>query len=548
MKPAAEPFVPATDKARRTWLAGSAAVAGAAWLGGCAGLAPPIGSGLAQPVPALDDPPPPAPREFRAAWVATVANIDWPSRKDLTPEQQRAEVLALLNQAQALHLNAVVLQVRPSTDAIYPSSLEPWTEFLTGESGRAPQPAWDPLQYWVEQAHRRGIELHAWFNPYRARSAAATGELAASHIARTRPALVKAYGPPGQLWMDPGEPASAEHSLAVLADVLRRYDIDGVHIDDYFYPYPVRENNQPNAPEIEFPDEPAYARYRSGGGRLERADWRRAQVDNFVQRLFETTRAIKPQVRVGISPFGIGRPDRRPPGISGFSQFDKLYADVERWFEAGWLDYLAPQLYWPIEQRAQAFGVLLDYWLGANRSGRHVWPGLYTSRLGRAEPVPGANMNPREWPPAEILNQLSLMRDRRPAPSLGHIHFSMVALQQNRQGIADRLRTGPYVQAALVPATPWLAARAPAMPRVLVTEASAGRLQLRLRAGDAAAADADSPWRYALWARRAGQWQFQVQPALQPDLDIEAAQALVVSAVNRTGLESPRLMLRLGAA
>jgi uncharacterized lipoprotein YddW (UPF0748 family) len=518
-------------------------------LGGCGSLpaAAPASTSEAEGLGGLSAPPP-APREFRAAWVATVANIDWPSRKDLTPEQQRQEVLRLLDAAQALHLNALVLQVRPSTDAIYPSALEPWSEFLTGLSGRAPQPAWDPLAYWLQEAHRRGIELHAWLNPYRARSAAATGELAATHIARTRPELVKRYGPPGQLWMDPGEPESARHTLAVLADLLRRYELDGVHIDDYFYPYPVREGGATSGPELDFPDEPAWTRYRASGGALERADWRRSQVDALVQRLFETTRNLRPQARVGISPFGLPRPDRRPPGISGFSQYDKLYADVERWFEAGWLDYLAPQLYWPIEQRAQAFGVLFDHWLAANRAQRHVWPGLYTSRLGQAEPAPGANMNPREWAPAEILNQLALMRGREAQPSAGHVHFSMVALLQDRQGIAQRLRAGPYAQPALVPATPWLVGSAPARPQVLV-EARGGRLRLQLRAGAAAAGlpAADAPWRYALWAWRNGQWQFAVQPAREPDVEIDAAQALVVSAVNRTGLESPRLALRLGA-
>jgi uncharacterized lipoprotein YddW (UPF0748 family) len=529
--------------------AAAAAAAGCAGLSGCGSLpaAAPKAASEAEALAGLSAPPP-APREFRAAWVATVANIDWPSRKDLAPEQQREEAIALLETARALNLNALILQVRPSTDAIYPSTLEPWSEFLTGLSGRAPQPAWDPLAFWLLEAHRRGIELHAWLNPYRARSAAATGELAATHIARTRPELVKRYGPPGQLWMDPGEPESARHTLAVLADLLRRYDLDGVHIDDYFYPYPVREGGATSGPEIDFPDEPAWTRYRAGGGSLERADWRRSQVDALVQKLFETTRSLRPQARVGISPFGLPRPDRRPPGITGFSQYDKLFADVERWFEAGWLDYLAPQLYWPIEQRAQAFGVLFDHWLAANRAQRHVWPGLYTSRLGRAEPVPGANMNPREWLPAEILNQVALMRGREARPSLGHIHFSMVALQQNRQGIAQQLRAGPYAQAALVPATPWLAGSAPAQPQVLV-EARGGRLRLQLRAGAAtgSAGAPDAPWRYAIWALRAGQWDFAVQPAREPDLEVPAAQALVVSAVGRSGLESPRLALRVAA-
>ena len=315
--------------------------------------------------PAAIEPPPPEPREFRAAWVATVANIDWPSRPGLAPDVQRAEALALLDRAAAIGLNALILQVRPAGDAFYASALEPWSEYLTGAQGRAPVPAWDPLAWWVGQAQARGLELHVWFNPFRARHSAAKSPLAAPHLGVRQPSAVRRYGE--QLWMDPGEPAAAAHTLAVVADVVRRYDIDGVHIDDYFYPYPVKAGEA----DLPFPDDAAYARHRQGGGTLSRDDWRRANVDAMVQELHATVRRLKPWVRFGISPFGLGRPDRRPPGMTGFSQYDKLHADVERWLENGWLDYLAPQLYWPIDREGQAFPVLLDYWLAQNRAGRH---------------------------------------------------------------------------------------------------------------------------------------------------------------------------------
>ena len=330
----------------------------------CAGQAPWPGDA---PAPAAAPPaagamPPPEPREFRAAWVATVANIDWPSQPGLPAEAQRAEATAMLDRAAAIGLNALILQVRPAGDALYPSALEPWSEYLTGAQGRAPVPAWDPLAWWVQEARARGLELHVWFNPYRARHSSAKTPLVAPHLAVRQPALARRYG--DQLWIDPGEPAAAAHTLAVVADVVRRYDIDGVHIDDYFYPYPVKAGDA----DLPFPDDAAYARYRLGGGLLARDDWRRANVDALVQEMHATVRRIKPWVRFGISPFGLGRPDRRPPGITGFSQFDKLYADVERWLENGWLDYLAPQLYWPIDRAGQAFPVLLDYWIGQNRA------------------------------------------------------------------------------------------------------------------------------------------------------------------------------------
>ncbi|HEU4374542.1 MAG TPA: family 10 glycosylhydrolase, partial [Telluria sp.] len=303
--------------------------------------------------------PPPSPHEFRAAWVSTVANIDWPSKPTLNAAQQKAEAIAILDRAKSLNLNAVVLQVRPSADAIYPSKLEPWSEYLTGAQGMAPSPLYDPLKFWVAEAHARGLQLHAWFNPYRARQAGARSPLASSHIARTNPAAVKSYGK--YLWMDPGEEAAAKQTLDVVLDVVRRYDIDGVHIDDYFYPYPTEalDGNGAAKGEQDFPDQPSWQRYLLSGGRLERAAWRRQNVNRLIEALYTGIHREKSWVLFGISPFGLGKPDRRPAGIVGFSQYDKLYADAETWLENGWLDYLSPQLYWPIAPAQQAYPVLL---------------------------------------------------------------------------------------------------------------------------------------------------------------------------------------------
>jgi uncharacterized lipoprotein YddW (UPF0748 family) len=488
--------------------------------------------------------PPPAPREFRAAWVSTVANIDWPSRSNLTTARQQTEALAILDRAKALNLNAIVLQVRPSADAIYPSALEPWSEFLTGQQGRAPAQPWDPLQFWIEQAHARGMELHAWFNPYRARHATAKSPLAANHIGRTQPDVVKPYG--RYLWMDPGEAAASQHTLDVVLDVVRRYDIDGVHIDDYFYPYPI---DTPNAAgpegvaldggvgakqELEFPDQASWQRYLLGGGTLDRPHWRRQNVNSLIEAMYLGIRKEKSWVRFGISPFGIGRPDKRPPGIIGFSQYDKLYADAELWLANGWLDYLAPQLYWPVSQAPQAFDVLLDYWLAQNTRARHVWPGLYTSRIDNSA---------KAFAPEEIVKQISVTRSRNGVR--GHLHFSIAALMENRKGIADQLKAQAYQSAALTPATPWLGSDAPAAPQAAARRESNG-VALKLAAG------AGKPVaQYAIWSRYGSEWRFAVAPASRPVLLLAddaaggAAQAVVVSAVDRLGNESERINVNL---
>jgi uncharacterized lipoprotein YddW (UPF0748 family) len=533
---------------RRRELCLAAAAAAAVSGSGCAGWPP------AAPVATTGLPdaelPPPAPREFRGAWVATVANIDWPSKPGLTSDEQQAEMRRLLDRAREIGLNAIVLQVRPATDAIYPSRLEPWSEYLTGAQGEAPQPMYDPLAMWLREAHRRGLELHAWFNPYRAWHPSAKSPPAASHVSQRQPQLVRRYGT--LQWLDPGEPDAAAHTLAVIADVLRRYAVDGVHVDDYFYPYPIRQpvaapattaattptTSPATTPAISavdqpFPDDAPYQRYRDGGGTLERDDWRRDNVNRLIEAMHDTVRRVRPAARFGISPFGIGRPGLRPEGIVGFSQYDRLYADVEHWVQKGWFDYLVPQLYWPIEQRAQAFPLLLDYWasrVAATDAGaRHHWPGLYTSSI--AGPVPAA----RAWKADEILAQIALMRERGAQVAGGHIHFSMVALLQDRDGVATRLREGAYRDDALAPASPWLAAPAPAAPAV---SAFPGRLRVWQGPGEAVLT-------WALWRRVGGRWRFSTMPGHETQLPTLGADAVVVSAVSPAAVESPRVALRL---
>ena len=509
---------------RRGLLRTTAASSAAASLSllGCRS-APSLATSALQAVPELANEAPAAPREFRAVWVATVANIDWPSRKGLSALEQQAEMRALLDRAAALKLNAVILQIRTSADAFYVSELEPWSEYLSGTQGRSP--GYDPLATWIAEAHLRGLELHAWFNPFRARQSSAGSAPTPTHVSQTRPQWVKRYG--DQLWIDPGEPEAVEHTLAVFMDVLRRYDVDGIHIDDYFYPYPVTQGGDSKT-EIDFPDQPSWQRYLDGGGKLGRADWRRSNVDAVVARLYWGIRQTKPWVRFGISPFGLGRPDLRPPGIQGFSQYDKLYADVERWMKEGWLDYLVPQLYWAIDQPAQAFAPLLDYWHQQNTRGRHVWAGLFTSRI-----LP-ANVNDKpSWAPEEILRQIALVRERK--PGTGHVHFSMVALQQNRRGLSEALQAQIYPTPALVPATPWLESGAPALPELSLIAMNDASITLALASpGGKPAA------RYAVWLRYGARWEFRVVLSNQLQIAAPELNALVVSAIDRIGVEGPR--------
>ena len=546
---------PAPALSRRRWLAGCA---GVTWvsLSGCANdvaLVQPVpGSSAKEGAADLEVPfnglpmPPPIPREFRAAWVATVANIDWPSRKGLSSAAQQAEIRTLLDRAVSLKLNAIILQVRPCADALYPSELEPWSEYLSGVQGQAPVPFYDPLALWISEAHARGLELHAWFNPFRARQGDAKSAPSSSHVSQSRPQWVRTYG--NQLWIDPGDPAAAAHSVAVMLDVLTRYDVDGMHLDDYFYPYPVALGDDPKI-DIDFPDQVTWQRYVNNGGPLTRDDWRRSNVDALVQHLNTRIHQIKPWVRFGISPFGIGRPDLRPIGIQGFSQYHKLYADVERWLQAGWLDYLVPQLYWPMDQKEQAFLPLLDYWHRQNTQDRHIWAGLFTSRV-LAISAPGTAVSKVSWLPEEIRGQISAVRTR--APGSGHVHFSMIALLKNRQGIADVLQAQTYNGLALVPASPWLEADAPLAPLVTIAPlmGPGGPLRVTLQASP----PGKTVVHWGVWLRYGTQWSLQILRAAEftvlaqrdglkePNATLST---IVVSAINRVGNESPKTRLDL---
>lgn len=465
---------------------------------------------------------PRAPREFRGAWVATVDNIDWPSRSGISSDAARRELDAILDSAASMRLNAVLFQVRPACDALYRSDLEPWSEWLTGTQGRAPADGFDPLAHAIEGAQRRGLELHAWINPFRGKHRAARSPLVADHPMRN--AMVE-YA--GEMWLDPGRADARAHSLQVCLDIVTRYDVDGLHMDDYFYPYP--SGGKP------FPDDRSFADYRSSGGRLGRSDWRRANVDSFVQTLHARIKDAKPWVKFGISPFGIVRPGV-PSGIqAGIDQYEDLAADVRKWVREGWCDYLSPQLYWPIGQKAQSYATLLQYWSDLVPDGRmHLWIGNYASQA-----VSGKS----GWSTGELLAQVE--RTRADVGATGNVFFSMKVLRDDAERLRTKLREGPYQLPALIPASLWLDDDPPAAPGLRVERTAEGDLEVRWTE------DPDARWR-TLYVLCEDRWVLLEVVGRRPGIAVTGrqlerlgARAVAVSAVDRCGNESERVVRSL---
>jgi uncharacterized lipoprotein YddW (UPF0748 family) len=448
------------------------------------------------PVGAVDTAPPPIQREFRGVWIATVANMDWPSRPGLSTGDQQAEMVRLLDRAVAMHLNAIIFQVRPEADAFYKSESEPWSAFLTGHMGRAPDPYYDPLAFVVREAHARGLEVHAWFNPFRAIYPGSPGAVSPNHVSRTNPSMIRRYGP--QTWMDPGDPKVVDRAIDAIVDVTKRYDIDAVHIDDYFYPY--REENR-RGRTIPFPDSREYRRYKKEGGTLELDDWRRNNLDGFVERADSAVHATKPWVRFGISPFGIWRPGY-PASVRGLDSYVEIFADARKWLRNGWVDYLAPQLYWPIGRPQQDFSALLAWWVSQNTHGRNIWSGLNVALA--------KDTAPRGLGAAEMLDQIRLTRAQDGAS--GEIFFSMSTLVQDPDSVTERIAHDSYAQSALVPASPWLDSIVPPTPAVVTrVDSRSGELIADLTPPG----DAPLPWLWVVQTRNDSAWTTQILPGAQ---------------------------------
>jgi uncharacterized lipoprotein YddW (UPF0748 family) len=459
-----------------------------------------------QPPTAPDTAAPSIQREMRGVWIATVANIDWPSRTTLTPAQQRAELTDLFDRAANAGFNAIVFHIRPACDAVYRSSIEPWGTMLSGVQGT--DPGWDPLAFAVDEAHARGLELHAWINPYRAGNAPDSTRLASNHLFRTRRDLIRIYG--SQLWLDPGEPAVLDHVMGVVRDIVTRYDIDAIHADDYFYPYPV---NDASGRAIDFPDSATFSRMGAG---MSRADWRRANTDRFVERMYREVHALKPALKVGISPFGIWRPGS-PAGVAGLDAYAAIYADSRRWLREGWVDYLAPQLYWAISAPQQSYPALLDWWLGESEKGRHVWPGLAAYRV--------ADGTTSAFSLGEITEQVRLTR-LRPKGGGTILYNATSTLKSQGGAIAGALGADAYRTRAILPASTWLDATPPSAPSVAV---SGSALTLTPGAGQPAR------W-WVLRSHTTSAWTTRVIFAAERSIALEAGvDRALVNAVDQAG-------------
>ena len=476
----------------------------AATIAACSGTAGDI-TGNPPIIPA-DTAAPALQREMRGMWIATVANIDWPSRNSLSADQQKAEMIDILDRASSTGINTIIFHVRPAGDAVYSSQLEPWASLLSGQQGT--NPGYDPLTFTIDEAHKRGMELHAWINPFRAGNSSDTVKMVAPHLFKTRRDLIRVYA--SNIWMDPGEPDVQDHSMQVIDDIVRRYDIDGIHADDYFYPYVVNDNAGKPLP---FPDSITYAKYGAG---LSLGDWRRANIDRFVERMYREVHAIKPTIKVGLSPFGIWRPGN-PAGVNGLDAYASIYADSRKWLNEGWVDYFAPQLYWSIAASQQSFPALLDWWASQNTKSRNVWPGLAAYRV--------SDGTSSAFSMQEIPEQIKLTRSR--SSTMGALLYNTTwTLKQNGGALASTLAGDLYKTRALVPASPWLDSTPPPAPGLTL---SGGSLQIAAGAGEAAR------W-WAIRSHSSSSWTTRIVFGTATAFSIDTSvDRVIVQAVDQAG-------------
>lgn len=352
-------------------------------------------------------------REFRAAWIQSVNG----QFRGMPTEKLKQNLIGQLNSLQKAGINAIIFQVRPEADALYASRLEPWSRFLTGVQGKAPEPYWDPMQFMIDECHKRGMEFHAWINPYRTKTTLKS-ELAPNHVCNIHPEWFVTYG--DQLYFDPALPESRRHICMVVSDIVSRYDVDAIHMDDYFYPYPIKGKD--------FPDDASFARF--GGGFSNKGDWRRSNVNVLIKKLHETIREIKPWVKFGVSPFGIYRNESSDPlgsKTKGLQNYDDLYADVLLWAREGWIDYNIPQIYWHIGHPVADYETLVKWW-ARNTENRPLFIGQSVmNTVQNADPKnPSINQLPRkmalqrayqtiggscQWPASAVVENAGKYRD-----------------------------------------------------------------------------------------------------------------------------------------
>ncbi|MDL1913351.1 MAG: hypothetical protein FDW93_02345 [Bergeyella sp.] len=467
---------------------------------------------------------PPLKREFRAAWVASIANINWPSRKNLSTAEQKKEAVDLLDILYYHHFNAVILQIRPSADALYKSSYEPWSYYLSGETGTAPSPYYDPLEFWIEEAHKRGIELHVWLNPFRAHHTSG-GKVSSRSMVRRFPFaqdVIRLHN--GMYWLDPSSNLVQDYVSKVVAEIVKKYDVDAVHFDDYFYPYANYNGGK------DFPDFRNWNRYKASGGKLSKADWRRNNVNTFVERIAGEIKREKKYVKFGISPFGIWR-SGYPASVEGSSQYDELYADAKLWLNKGWVDYFAPQLYWPISSKKQSFFDLLLWWKSQNYLKRHLWPGLNTVEVKVRDKA------------QEITDEIRLIRSYL-KESPGEIHWSIAGLT-NHPSMLYALKKGVYKERVLVPKTPWIKAERLPVPQIFCTPVSQG---YRVSWSSSKLSDV---FHWVLYAQYGSEWRIYIFESVIKNQKIpkyykgKPLGAVAIQSVDRLGNESDEASYRL---
>ncbi len=405
----------------------------------------------------------PLKREMRAIWIATVGNIDWPSTKNLSSEQQQNEFTALLDQVTQYHMNTIVFQIRPSADAYYPSKLEPWSHWLNGKEGRAPNPYYDPLEFAIKECCKRGLDIHVWLNPYRAIADTSFKEQDSANITRTHPEWFLTYG--RTLYFNPGLQETRDHVSRVVSDIVRRYDINAVHMDDYFYPYRIKDK--------EFPDSITFMNNSRGFPADKKEDWRRDNVNLIIKQLHDSIKTIKPWVEFGISPFGVWRNIEKDPNgsktMAGQTNYDDLYADVLLWQKENWIDYITPQIYWERGKKGADYTILINWW-SHHAYGTQLYIGQGIYRINKKAKEKGWRTS------KEIIKQIEL---NRKYPNIsGSMFFSGRFLAINPLNLKRRLLRGPYKYNAIVPPNIHVAQIQPVEPTNAIISNSANSFSL----------------------------------------------------------------------
>ena len=424
--------------------------------------------------------------EFRAVWIATVNNIDWPSSRFDSPDKQKREFRAILDKLKASGINAVIVQVRAAADAFYQSPYEPWSQWLTGRQGQPPTPFYDPLKFMIQEAHERGMEFHAWINPYRAVANIHHSDIHAMHITNRKPAWFLEYG--HLKIFNPGIPEARDYIVKIIKDIVYRYDVDGIHFDDYFYPYPSNTHKLQDTNTF----------YRNKNGFRYKSDWRRNNVNMLIKEVHEAIVSVNPRVKFGVSPFGVWRNNNLSSfgsrTNSGITSYDHLHADVRLWLEMGWVDYVAPQLYQNIKHKNNPYKELVRWW-SKNAFGKHLYIGHAAYRLFW-------DSNRTWYDYQEMPNQIRHLR--KFSHTLGSVFYSCKAILRNKGALRDSLQSYFYQYPALVPPMAWKDSIPPIAPKNIRVSNTVGQVSLHWDAPERAK-DGDLPFQYVVYRFKKGE-------------------------------------------